>query len=82
MRAKRYTLRLYWRTSREAEQSAPLDVHSSAALRAALEDMVAACHGPDVDDLSEYSLVVRTPGNGRVHARCWIALNGVTEVER
>jgi hypothetical protein len=82
MPAKRYTVRLYWRSSREAEESVRLDPRSSGALRAVLEDMVATHHGPEADDLSEYELVVQAPGNGRVHARCWVTLAGVTEVER
>ncbi|HEV7826497.1 MAG: hypothetical protein QOF58_6644 [Pseudonocardiales bacterium] len=81
MRARRYTVRLYWRSSREAEEETNLDPRSRAALRATLERMVETHHGTLDLDLAQYSIVVHSRGGGRVHARCRVGVNGVTEVE-
>jgi hypothetical protein len=82
MPTKRYTVRLYWQSSREAEEVVPLDPRNSAALRSLLERMVETHHGAAAGDLSGYSIVVQSRGNGRVHARCRVTTTGVTEVER
>jgi hypothetical protein len=82
MPTKRYTVRLYWQSSRESEEVVRLDPRSTAALRSVLERMVEVHQGAAAGDLSGYSIVVQSRGNGLVYARCRVTTTGVTEVER
>jgi hypothetical protein len=82
MTAKRYTVRMYWRSSMQAQEDTSLDPRDDAILRQTLERMVQDRHGTLRLDLSEYSIVVHTAGGGRIHARCEVAPNGATLVHR
>ncbi|MDQ1678052.1 MAG: hypothetical protein QOF58_6656 [Pseudonocardiales bacterium] len=82
MTAKRYTVRMYWRSSMQVQEDTNLDPRDDAILRQTLERMVQARQGTLRLDLSEYSIVVHSAGGGRVHARCGVASNGATQVRR
>lgn len=80
--ARRYTVRLRWRSSMEAQRDVNLDPRDGEALRAVLEELVHAARGTLRLDLSQFSLTVHSPGGGRVHAVCRVTPAGATEVTR
>jgi hypothetical protein len=82
MTAQRYTVRMYWRSTMEAQEDTNLDPRDGSILRQTLERMVQKKRGTLKLDLSEYSLVVHSLGGGQVKARCTIAPNGATLVKR
>lgn len=82
MTADRYTLRLYWRSTRELEEDFNLDPRDDDMLRATLERLVEKKRGTLRLDLSEWRMDVHSLGGGQVKAECKIASNGATVVKR
>jgi len=82
MIANRFTVRLYRRSSEQAEVDTNLDPGDDAMLRAVLERMVTDVQGDLRLDLSEWSIVVHSLGGGRIRARCRITSSGATSVDR
>lgn len=80
--ARRYTVRLYLRSSKVGEEEANLDPRDEAILRQTLERMVLARQGTLRLDLSEWSIVVHNVGGGQVQARVKVTPAGATEVRR
>ncbi len=82
MTAKRYTLRLYWRSTRERQCDTNIDPSDVDVLRQRLEEMVKVQRGTLNLDMSQWRLVVHSLGGGRVVATCRVSPSGVTEVDR
>lgn len=80
MAAKRYTLRLYFGRSLEAQEDTNLDIKDDKVLRATLERMVEEKRGTLRLDLSKWSMVVHNPGVGRIQRRVKVLPSGATEV--
>lgn len=79
---KRYTVRLYWRSSKVGEEEANLDPRDDGILRETLEQLVLAKQGTLRLDLSEWSIVVHNIGGGQIRARVRVTPSGATEVRR
>lgn len=82
MNARRYTVRLYWYSTRRAQEDRNLDPRDDRALRRVLEEMVESARGDLRTDLSRWRIDVHTLGGGRIHARCTVTRSGETEVTR
>jgi len=82
MAAKRYTVRMHWRSTLESQEDINLDPREETILRSTLERMALAQRGTLRLDLSEYSLTVHSVGGGQIKARCSVAGNGATVVRR
>jgi hypothetical protein len=75
-------LRLYWRSTLEAQEDTNLDPTDEKMLRSTLERMVEEKRGTLKLDLSEWSLAVHSPGGGRIHARLRVTPAGLNQVRR
>lgn len=82
MAAKRVTLRLYWRKTKQAEVDTNIDLGDEKYLREKLEEMVLAKRGTLKLDLSEYSMVVHKPGGGAIQRRVLVLPSGATQIKR
>lgn len=82
MAANRYTVRMYWRSSMEAQEDTNLDPRDDDMLRETLERMVQTKRGTLKLDLSEFRLVVHSLGGGQIKAECRIDPSGWTLAKR
>ena len=82
MNARRYTVRLYERTSQRLQKDLNLDPSSDKRLREVLEELVTQHRGNLDTDLSVWSIVVHSLGGGQIKAKCLVTSSGATEVKR
>jgi hypothetical protein len=78
-----WDVQLVWRRRREGKHTLTLNADDDAMLRETLEQLVRARMGKGWrGDLSEWSIVVSNPRNGRREATVTIDQAGHTKVER
>lgn len=82
MNARRFTVRLYERTTMRLQKDLNLDPADDKRLREVLEELVTEHRGDINTDLSVWSIVVHTLGGGQIKAKCLVAASGSTEVKR